>query len=76
MSKEKLEEWLHQLTEFNPALVYCFDAESPPQKQTGKLTWEKQVYAVWGQHEDILNGYLYAQKIFLPLLKNGSMGPE
>lgn len=48
-----------RLTEFNPALIYAFEAEQPP-SATG--TYEDTLFPVTEQYIDMYNAYLYAQE--------------
>lgn len=60
---------LKDLTEFNPALVYAFDPEASPKQLAGSTSFLEILIPVAGQHEDVLNAYLYAQNTILPIVK-------
>jgi prophage maintenance system killer protein len=61
---------LSKLTEFNHALVYGFEPESSPRRLAGSETFEDALFPEAGQHQDMLNAYLYAQETILPKIKN------
>lgn len=60
---------LSKLTEFNPAIVYCFDPEASPQRLSGSETLLDALVPEAGQHEDMLQAYLYAQNNILPVIR-------
>ncbi|KTC84928.1 Fic family protein [Legionella brunensis] len=60
---------LEDLTEFNPALIYAFEPESSPLRLAGSETFQDALFPEAGQHEDMLNAYLYAQKTILPYIR-------
>ncbi|APF03596.1 TPA: Fic family protein [Legionella pneumophila] len=60
---------LAKLTEFNHALVYGFEPESSPRRLAGSETFEDALFPEAGQHQDMLNAYLYAQETILPQIK-------
>ncbi|CEG55706.1 Fic family protein [Legionella fallonii] len=58
---------LQQLTQFNQALVYGFDPEGSPKFFLGSTKWEDHLYPAAGQFEDMLEGYLFAQNMLVPI---------
>lgn len=60
---------LSRLTEFNHALIYGFEPESSPRRLAGSETFEDALFPEAGQHQDMLNAYLYAQETILPQIK-------
>ncbi len=59
------EDRLHQLTEFNQALVYGFEPEAIS-AVSDSITWEATLFPSTGQFEDMLSAYLHAQDVLLP----------
>lgn len=59
---------LQQLTQFNSALIYGFEPEASPNHTLGSTKWEDNLYPGMAQHEDLLDGYLFAQNNMLPAL--------
>lgn len=61
---------LNELTEFNPALVYGFEFQNfiNPEAERNKLPVNRSLL-YYGQFEDMLNAYLYAQQHILPNIK-------
>ncbi|MDP3268834.1 MAG: Fic family protein [Legionella sp.] len=63
---------IEQLIDFNPALIYGFDPESPPHTMTKPQ--DESIFSVEiEQHVDLLNAYLYAQNTILPFIKESSL---
>lgn len=63
---------IEQLIDFNPALIYGFDPESPP--HTMIKPQDEGIFSVEiEQHVDLLNAYLYAQNTILPFIKENSL---
>ena len=56
---------LSKLAEFNPAIIYAFEAEAP-HNANHDSSIESVVYPTVSQHKDLLDGYLYAQNEILP----------
>jgi len=57
---------LSTLTKFNQALAYTFEIEAMDAVDEDQL-----MVAMYGQYEDVLNAYLYAQDEVLPFLAKG-----
>ncbi|HFY0601648.1 TPA: Fic family protein [Legionella pneumophila] len=64
---------LAKLTEFNHALVYGFEPESSPARLAGSETFEDALFPEAGQHQDMLNAYLYSQDTILPQIKKSGL---
>ncbi len=65
---ETFQDKLKQLTEFNQALVYGFEPETSRGAILGSPSLEDTLYPAVRQYGDMLKGYLFAQKILLPVL--------
>lgn len=61
---------LHELTEFNHALVYGFDPESSMERLGGSTDWRHKLLPESPQYGDLFRAYLYAQSTILPYIKN------
>ncbi|BCA94760.1 hypothetical protein TUM19329_11210 [Legionella antarctica] len=60
---------LEELSEFPHALIYAFEPESSPQRLAGSHSFKHALFPEAGQHEDMLQAYLYAQNTILPLIR-------
>ncbi len=61
---------LSQLTEFNQNLVYGFDAEASLTQEAQDTFSSECVINTCLQQQDVLTGYLYAQEVVLPKLRD------
>ncbi|MBX9703320.1 MAG: Fic family protein [Silvanigrellaceae bacterium] len=60
---------LAELTEFDPAIIYGFQPESSPERHAGSENLKDTLLPESRQYEEILEAYLYAQRVILPILK-------
>ncbi len=60
---------LHELKEFNPAIVYTNDVEASPALEAGSDALQDSLYPTIDQLHDLFNGYQFAETKILPFIK-------
>lgn len=69
VSGKQMQYKIEDLVEFNPALIYGFEPESSHKRLGGSEALIDVLVPEAGQHQDMLEAYLFAQSTILPFIR-------